>query len=65
MRVRVWPRLMGIDLIETDVTIPTDEEIKKHPEYNQGTENLNSCKIRGGGGYIFDWRIYGKVTIHN
>ncbi len=49
MRVRVWPRLMGIDLIETDVTIPTDEEIKKHPEYNQGTENLNSCKIRGGG----------------
>ncbi|XP_023322266.1 TBC1 domain family member 20 [Eurytemora carolleeae] len=35
MRVRVWPRLMGIDLIETDVTIPTDEEIKKHPEYNQ------------------------------
>ena len=52
MRVRVWPRLMGIDLIETDVTIPTDEEIKKHPEYNQGTKSFLRVKIRWRGGFF-------------
>ena len=36
MRVRVWPRLMGIDLIETNLSIPSDEQVKVHPEYNQG-----------------------------
>jgi hypothetical protein len=32
----VWPRLMGIELLETDISLPTEEEISNHPEYNQG-----------------------------
>jgi hypothetical protein len=27
---------MGIDLMETDIRLPTEEEIRHHPEYNQG-----------------------------
>lgn len=41
IRVRVWPRLMGIDLLETDITLPTEEEIKNHPEYNQVVLDVN------------------------
>jgi hypothetical protein len=39
---------MGIDLLETDIRLPTEEQIKHHPEYNQG--NAENCKgVRGRG----------------
>nr|AQS22617.1 tbc1 domain family member 20 [Pseudodiaptomus poplesia] len=41
IRARVWPRLMGINMVETDITAPTDEEIQKHPEYNQVVLDVN------------------------
>jgi len=41
IRVRVWPRLMGIDLIETNLSIPSDEQVKVHPEYNQVVMDVN------------------------
>lgn len=41
IRVRVWPRLMGIDLLETNLHIPNDEDVKQHPEYNQVVLDVN------------------------
>lgn len=41
IRVRVWPRLMGIDLIETNLSIPSDKQVKLHPEYNQVVMDVN------------------------
>jgi hypothetical protein len=36
---------MGIDLLETDIRLPTEEQIKHHPEYNQGkAENCKAVK---------------------
>ncbi len=34
MRKKVWPRLVDIDLLETDI-LPTDEELKANKNYNQ------------------------------
>ena len=36
MRVLAWPRLLGINLIETMAILPGDEEISQHGEFNQG-----------------------------
>jgi len=41
MRVRVWPRLMGINLLETCIVLPTQEEIEQHQEYNQVIMDVN------------------------
>jgi len=40
-RVRVWPRLMGINMLETNIVLPTQEEIEQHPEYNQVVMDVN------------------------
>lgn len=40
-RVKVWPRLMGINLLETSIVLPTQEEIHQHPEYNQVVMDVN------------------------
>ena len=39
LRVKVWPRLMDIDKSDPSDTFPTDEQVKRHPEYNQGFLN--------------------------
>ena len=36
VRVRVWPRLLGINMLETVTVLPGEEELSSHPEYNQG-----------------------------
>jgi len=41
IRVRAWPRLMGIEMIETDLSFPTDEEVQLHSEYNQVVLDVN------------------------
>jgi len=40
-RVKVWPRLMGINLLETSIVLPTQEEIQQHSEYNQVVLDVN------------------------
>ena len=40
VRVRVWPRLMGINMLETVTILPEEEELASHPEYNQGTMDI-------------------------
>jgi hypothetical protein len=30
---------MGMDLMETDIRLPSEEEIRHHPEYNQGKKS--------------------------
>lgn len=36
VRVRVWPRLLGMNMLETVMVLPGEEELSSHPEYNQG-----------------------------
>ena len=38
MRLLAWPRLLGINLIETVTILPGDAEISQHGEYNQGEQ---------------------------
>jgi len=40
MRVKVWPKLLGINLLDT-VTILSDEELSQHHEYNQVVLDVN------------------------
>ena len=40
----MWPRLLGINLLET-VTILSDEELSQHPEYNQGMPSWGTSLI--------------------
>ena len=40
MRVRVWPRLLGINMLETVTVLPGEEELSSHPEYNQGKPEI-------------------------
>jgi len=41
VRVRVWPRLLGINMLETVTVLPTDEELSRHAEYNQVVLDVN------------------------
>jgi len=41
VRVRVWPRLLGINMLETVTVLPGEEELSTHPEYNQVVLDVN------------------------
>jgi len=41
VRVRVWPRLLGINMLETVTVLPGEEELSSHPEYNQVVLDVN------------------------
>jgi len=41
VRIRVWPRLLGINMLETVAVLPEDEELARHPEYNQVVLDVN------------------------
>eukprot|EP00088_Acartia_fossae_P012925 TRINITY_DN16690_c0_g1_i1.p1 TRINITY_DN16690_c0_g1~~TRINITY_DN16690_c0_g1_i1.p1 ORF type:complete len:438 (+),score=101.54 TRINITY_DN16690_c0_g1_i1:49-1362(+) len=41
MRARVWPVLMNVDHLEDEDNVPTDEQVQKHPEYNQVVLDVN------------------------
>jgi len=40
LRIKVWPRLLGINMLD-NVTILTDEELSQHHEYNQVVLDVN------------------------
>jgi len=41
IRVNVWPLLVHIDPSSKEHSVPTDEEVQKHPEYNQVVLDVN------------------------
>jgi len=41
IRAKAWPLLVNIDPLSEDQTVPTDEEVQKHPEYNQVVLDVN------------------------
>lgn len=41
VRVRVWPRLLGINMLETITVLPGEEELSSHTEYNQVVLDVN------------------------
>jgi len=41
IRVRVWPQLIGMSLLETGTVLPAEEDITAHQEYNQVVMDVN------------------------
>ena len=55
MRLVAWPRLLGINLLETLTVLPGDEEISQHGEYNQGEHYCQSLSMTAHSSHVISY----------